>query len=100
MDSVKDEKRVTIPREEIPWFPTIDYEKCTGCLTCIKIDKYAGHNVYETEGNPPRPVVKNPYSCVVGCQTCAKMCPNNAITFPSAEELRKTLKELRLKYSR
>ena len=100
MGSVKDEKRVAIPREEIPWFPTIDYEKCTGCLTCVKIDKDAGHNVYEVGGDPPRPVVKNPYSCVVGCQTCAKMCPNNAITFPSPEELRRTLKELRIKYSK
>jgi NAD-dependent dihydropyrimidine dehydrogenase PreA subunit len=100
MGSAKSEKHVIIPREEIPWFPTINYEKCTGCLTCVKIDKDAGHDVYAVEGNPPRPVVKNPYSCVVGCQTCAKMCPNEAITFPSTEELRKTLRELRLKYSR
>jgi len=100
MDSVKSEKHVTIPREEIPWFPTINYEKCTGCLICVKIDKDAGHDVYAVEGDPPRPVVKNPYSCVVGCQTCAKMCPNEAITSPSTEELRKILKELRLKYSR
>jgi NAD-dependent dihydropyrimidine dehydrogenase PreA subunit len=99
MGLAKSEKRVSIPREEIPWFPTINYEKCTGCLTCVKIDKDAGHDVYAVEGNPPRPVVKNPYSCVVGCQTCAKMCPNEAIIFPSTEELRKTLRKLRLEYS-
>ncbi|MEM1570310.1 MAG: ferredoxin family protein [Candidatus Bathyarchaeia archaeon] len=89
-----------IPRREIPWFPRIDYSKCTGCLTCVKIDQAAGHNVYDAEGNPPRPIVKNPYECVVGCQTCAKMCPNNAITFPSKEELKNILKELRTKYSK
>ncbi len=88
-----------IPREEIPWFPTIDYEKCVGCLTCVWFDREAGHNVYEVDGNPPRPVVKNPFSCVIGCQACAKICPNNAITFPSTVELRKVLRELRLKYS-
>jgi NAD-dependent dihydropyrimidine dehydrogenase PreA subunit len=99
MGSVKSENRVSIPREEIPWFPTIDYKKCIGCLTCVKIDKDAGHDVYAVEGDPPRPVVKNPYSCVVGCQTCGQMCPTEAITFPSKEELKKTLRELRLKYS-
>jgi NAD-dependent dihydropyrimidine dehydrogenase PreA subunit len=100
MGLARGEKRMSIPRKEIPWFPTINYEKCTGCLTCVGIDKDAGHDVYAVEGNPPRPVVKNPYSCVVGCQTCAKMCPNNAITFPSTEELKKILRELRLKYSK
>ncbi len=94
------EKEMSIPRKEIPWFPKIDYEKCVGCLTCVEIDRSAGHNVYDVEGNPPHPVVKNPYQCVVGCQTCGKMCPNNAITFPSQEELRRILKELRQKYSK
>ncbi len=84
-----------LPRDKIPWFPAIDYEKCTGCLTCVETDKNAGHNVYEVEGNPPRPVVKNPYECVVGCETCAKLCPNNAISFPSRDELKQVLKQLR-----
>jgi NAD-dependent dihydropyrimidine dehydrogenase PreA subunit len=88
-----------IPRREIPWYPRIDYEKCTGCLTCVKIDSANGHDVYAVDGNPPRPIVKNPYGCVVGCETCAKMCPSGAISFPSRDELRKILKDLRLKYS-
>ncbi|MGQ9781893.1 MAG: 4Fe-4S dicluster domain-containing protein [Nitrososphaeria archaeon] len=86
---------MVIPREKIPWFPRIDYNLCTGCLTCLKIDRSAGHNVYSVEGNPPRPVVKNPYQCVVGCEACSKMCPNNAITFPSRSDLRETLRRLR-----
>ncbi|MEM3403095.1 MAG: ferredoxin family protein [Nitrososphaeria archaeon] len=86
-----------IPREEIPWFPSINYEKCIRCLTCVKM---CPHNVYGVEGNEPRPIVKNPYECAVGCQSCAKMCPSNAINFPSTEELRKILRELRQKYSR
>lgn len=87
-----------LPRKEIPWFPTIDYEKCIGCLQCVEADRKAGHNVYAVEGDPPHPVVKNPYECVVGCRTCAIVCPQGAISFPSRDELRRILKELRKKY--
>ncbi|MCD6466090.1 ferredoxin family protein [Candidatus Bathyarchaeota archaeon] len=87
-----------LPRREIPWFPTIDYNKCVGCLQCVETDRNAGHNVYAVEGNPPRPVVKNPYECVVGCQACAKICPQEAISFPSKEELKRILRELRKKH--
>lgn len=88
-----------LPRKEIPWFPRIDYDKCVGCLQCVETDRKAGHNVYAVEGNPPRPVVKNPYECVVGCQTCAIVCPQGAIIFPSRDELKRVLRELRKKYA-
>ena len=29
-----------------------------------------------------------PYSCVVGCQTCANLCLGDAISFPDAIEIR------------
>jgi hypothetical protein len=32
------------------------------------------------EGNLP--IVANPGNCVLGCTTCAKLCPEDAITFP------------------
>ncbi|MCD6445981.1 ferredoxin family protein [Candidatus Bathyarchaeota archaeon] len=81
-----------LPRGEIPWFPRINYEKCTGRLTCVETDRNAGHHVYEVEGDPPRPVVKNPYCCVVGCQACARFCPNNAIIFHQGKNLNRCLK--------
>ncbi|MBS7641921.1 MAG: ferredoxin family protein [Candidatus Bathyarchaeia archaeon] len=84
-----------IPRREIPWYPQIDYERCIGCLTCVK---HCPHNVYGTEGNPAKPVVVNPYNCIVGCSSCAKLCPSEAIKFPSKDELREILKNLRGKY--
>ena len=28
------------------------------------------------------PIVANPGNCVLGCTTCAKLCPEDAITFP------------------
>ena len=81
-----------IPREKIKWFPTIDYNKCTGCLSCVN---FCHNGVYETQGNPKKPKVVNLYNCVVGCKACDNLCPNEAISFPSKEELVATLKELR-----
>lgn len=71
-----------IPREDIDWFPTIDYSKCVGCLTCVKFCK---HGVYsQKEG---KPAVSSPKNCIVGCTGCDKVCPNGAIKHPSKEYL-------------
>lgn len=84
-----------IPREKIKWFPTIDYDKCTGCLTCVN---HCPHEVYKVYGNPPKPKVVNPYNCLVGCEACARICPSGAISFPSREELKSSLRRLRQEY--
>lgn len=68
-----------IPREEIPWFPTIDAEKCIGCKACVEFCK---NDVLEFEEETGKTKVKNPYNCVVECRTCARLCPTEAITFP------------------
>ena len=81
-----------VPREKIPWYPTIDYDKCTGCLACVRFCK---NGVYTTEGNPERPVVLNPYNCVVGCSSCANVCPSGAVVFPSRERIVGIVKHLR-----
>jgi NAD-dependent dihydropyrimidine dehydrogenase PreA subunit len=82
-----------IPREKIPWFPKIDYKKCTGCMTCFNFCK---NQVYKWVNNDrPHPEVANPYNCVLGCSACAQLCPAGAISFPSVEEMRKTMRELR-----
>jgi NAD-dependent dihydropyrimidine dehydrogenase PreA subunit len=86
-----------IPRDKIPWYPTIDYDKCTSCLTCAGFCK---NGVYSTEGNPEKPVVSNPYRCVVGCSSCSMMCPAEAISFPSKEEIVEVIKRLRAETER
>lgn len=83
-----------IPRDKIPWYPRIDYDKCTGCLSCVNFCK---NNVYGIEEN--KPIVINPFNCVVGCKACSNLCPNDAISFPSREELKDILKKLREKSS-
>lgn len=72
-----------IPREEIPWFPTIEAEKCTGCRECLAICK---NGVLAFDEARQKTAVVNPYNCVVECRTCARFCPAGAISFPDAVE--------------
>ena len=83
-----------IPREEIKWYPKIDYDKCVNCKTCLK---FCPNGVYGEEGEK-RVVVVQPYNCVVGCSACALNCPRGAIIFPSRKELNEMLRSLYKKY--
>ncbi|MCL4880392.1 MAG: 4Fe-4S ferredoxin [Anaerolineae bacterium] len=60
-------------REEIHWYPTVVDERCIGC----------GRNVYQFDYENNVAVVTNPLQCMVGCSTCATVCPREAIEFPS-----------------
>ena len=72
-----------VKREEITWYPTIDYSKCVKCGICMN----CGRGVYAwTEEN--KPVVVNPDACIVGCSTCANLCLGEAIAFPPLANLR------------
>jgi NAD-dependent dihydropyrimidine dehydrogenase PreA subunit len=71
-----------IPREEIPWFPTIDETKCIGCRSCVE---FCPNDVLEFNEAEGKARVKNPYNCVVECKACAKLCPVDAISFPDEE---------------
>ncbi len=81
-----------IPRNKIPWYPTIDYDKCAGCQECYN---FCRNNVYQWDDENNHPNVSNPYNCVVGCSACANLCPNEAIHFPTKEELAEVMKKLK-----
>jgi NAD-dependent dihydropyrimidine dehydrogenase PreA subunit len=68
-----------IPRRDIPWFPMVDTEKCTGCRECYG---FCSHGVYGWDDVNDKTVVRQPYECVVGCSTCGGMCAAGAISFP------------------
>jgi NAD-dependent dihydropyrimidine dehydrogenase PreA subunit len=82
----------SIPREKIPWFPTINYDACTADQECLNFCK---NGVFSWEEETARVVVSQPYGCVVGCDSCAQICPVGAITFPDKDGLRATLRRLR-----
>ena len=69
-----------IPRLEIPWFPRVDSDACIGCTLCFVT---CGRGVYEMRDKLA--VVAQAYECMVGCSTCATVCPVEAISFPKRE---------------
>ncbi len=68
-----------IPREEVPWFPTIMEELCDGCRICLD---FCPFGVYEYDDKTNKVKVANPYYCEVGCSICAVKCEPKAILFP------------------
>ena len=77
-----------IPRETIPWFPAVNLEKCIGCELCFVT---CGRGVYEVRDHKAWP--DRQYDCMVGCTTCANICPAQAITFPDRQLVQKIERE-------
>ncbi|MBL0225157.1 MAG: ferredoxin family protein [Geobacteraceae bacterium] len=86
-----------IPREEVPWFPTIDAKKCIGCRECLTICK---NGVLAFDEASQKSQVLNPYNCVVECRTCARLCSAEAILFPSEMEFTQWLNDYRNTHER
>ena len=90
----KEETYHGVPRSKIPWYPTINYEKCVSCGKCVD---YCKLGVYEpeTKDGKKKSVVKNPNNCVVFCNGCDSICPAGAIKHPSKVETREIIKKLK-----
>jgi NAD-dependent dihydropyrimidine dehydrogenase PreA subunit len=78
------------PREQVAWYPTVDPDKCVKCGMCMN----CGKSVYDWTEKGAR--VARPYSCVVGCNTCANLCLGDAISFPDIQEIRALYKRERV----
>ncbi len=68
-----------VPREEVPWFPTIMEELCDACRICLN---FCSFGVFGYDGKTNKVKVANPYYCEVGCNICAAKCKPKAILFP------------------
>lgn len=79
-----------IPRQEIQWQPTVVVDRCIGCGLCTTS---CGRGVYAFDFDANRPVVIAPEMCMVGCTTCATLCPQDAIEFPSHGYIRQLIRE-------
>jgi NAD-dependent dihydropyrimidine dehydrogenase PreA subunit len=79
-----------VPRSEIEWYPTVNAELCVGCGMCATS---CGRGVYAFNYDTNKPVVVAPQMCMVGCTTCAFVCPEDALDFPPRGYIRKLVKD-------
>jgi len=61
-----------------PWFPVIDYDRCTNCMQCLSFCLFG---VYGVDANQ-RIQVQNHDNCKTNCPACSRVCPEAAIMFP------------------
>lgn len=87
-----------IPRNKIPWYPMINYEKCVSCGKCVDYCTLRTFE-FENKNGKKRPIVKNPNNCVVLCTGCDEICSSGAVKHQSKQETRKIIKKLRKIYS-
>jgi NAD-dependent dihydropyrimidine dehydrogenase PreA subunit len=60
-----------------PWFPAIDYERCTNCKQCLSFCLFGVFGLDDDD----RIRVQNPANCKTDCPACARVCPTVAIIF-------------------
>jgi Pyruvate/2-oxoacid:ferredoxin oxidoreductase delta subunit len=61
-----------------PWFPVIDYSRCTNCMQCLSFCLFDVYGVSEEK----RIQVQNQSNCKTECPACSRVCPEVAIMFP------------------
>ena len=61
-----------------PWFPVIDYERCTNCMQCLSFCLFDVYGVSEDN----KIQVQNNDNCKTNCPACSRVCPEAAIMFP------------------
>ena len=61
-----------------PWFPVIDYSRCTNCMQCLSFCLF---DVYGVSADR-RIQVQNQSNCKTECPACSRVCPEVAIMFP------------------
>jgi NAD-dependent dihydropyrimidine dehydrogenase PreA subunit len=78
IEARRDEAQLPRPGGWKPWFPVIDYARCTNCMQCLSFCLF---DVYgsTSEGKIQ---VRNQDNCKTDCPACSRVCPEVAILFP------------------
>lgn len=61
-----------------PWFPVIDFGRCTNCMQCVSFCLF---DVYGVSADK-KIEVRNQDNCKTDCPACSRVCPEVAIMFP------------------
>ena len=77
-ESFRDEQQAARHGEWKPWFPVIDYDRCTNCMQCLSFCLFG---VYGVDGDR-RIQVQHEDNCKTNCPACSRVCPEAAIMFP------------------
>ena len=78
VDQLRVEQNAPQPRAWKPWFPVIDYNRCTNCMQCLSFCLF---DVYGVSGES-KIQVQNQSNCKTDCPACSRVCPEVAILFP------------------
>jgi NAD-dependent dihydropyrimidine dehydrogenase PreA subunit len=77
-EQLRTESQPPQPRAWKPWFPVIDYSRCTNCMQCLSFCLFEVYAV-SPEGKIR---VQNQSNCKTDCPACSRVCPEVAILFP------------------
>jgi len=78
VESTRAEKDAAKHGEWKPWFPVIDYDRCTNCMQCLSFCLFGVYGVDAAH----RIQVQNNDNCKTNCPACSRVCPEAAIMFP------------------
>lgn len=66
------------PGDWKPWFPVIDFSRCTNCMQCLTFCLFDVYGVDDEETI----TVQHEDNCKTDCPACSRVCPEAAIMFP------------------
>jgi Pyruvate/2-oxoacid:ferredoxin oxidoreductase delta subunit len=78
VEQVRGDSQARKPGGWKPWFPVIDYGRCTNCMQCLSFCLF---DVYGVSADNKIQVQKE-NNCKTDCPACSRVCPEVAILFP------------------
>ena len=78
LDKMRQERGLPQSGAWKPWFPVIDYQRCTNCMQCLSFCLF---DVYGVSADK-KIQVQNQSNCKTECPACSRVCPEVAIMFP------------------
>lgn len=83
VSEIRDEMNVGLNQPNVngawkPWFPVIDYDRCTNCMQCLSFCLFDVYGVDDEK----QIQVQNNDNCKTNCPACSRVCPEVAIMFP------------------